>query len=225
MIIIKGKKTEEQTNIEKQKLKKLLSSKKSVKPLLRACSMMSRDREKKSSNCSNKSKNKNNNNNLLGKLKLSKNYNDEYVKDIKLNLDKYIFNYDESILKHIKVKDNYKDKYNEDFIKKNNPISENVIKNNISKKNTAFLNYDKKLEIEIGTIRLFWTNQDALTKSIILNKKESEYLLDNPPFQWKYFVEKNIKNILAEESNIIKPSRRSSKLNFQWKDFITKKEQ
>ena len=49
MIIIKDKKTEEQANIEKQKLKKLLSSKKSVKPLLRACSMMSRDREKKSS--------------------------------------------------------------------------------------------------------------------------------------------------------------------------------
>ena len=96
--------------------------------------------------------------------------------------------------------------------------------NNFSKKNIDMINNEKKLNIEIGTIELSWTNQEALTKNIMMNKKDSEYLLDHPPYQWKFFVEKNIEKILAEEAHLIKPMRRSSKANFYWKDFVTKKE-
>ena len=94
--------------------------------------------------------------------------------------------------------------------------------NNISKKNIDMDNNEKKLNIEIGTIELSWTNQDALTKNIMMNKKDNEYLLDHPPYQWKFFVEKNIEKILAEEANLVRPIRRSSKKNFYWKDFVTK---
>ena len=79
--------------------------------------------------------------------------------------------------------------------------------NNFNKKNIDLANNEKKLNIEIGTIELSWTNQDALTKNIMMNKKDSEYLLDRPPYQWKFFVEKNIEKILAEESNLVKPIR------------------
>ena len=225
--IIRNKKNEDQLNIDKQNFKKLLSSKKTIKSFLRSSSLVSREREKKNSNTSNKSNSKKKKNNLLdgikGKIKLSKNYNfnEESIKDIKLNLDKYIFNYDESMLKYIKVKENYKN-YNNLYKKKS--FNENIIKRNISNKNMDFMTFDKKINIEIGNMELSWTNQDALTKNIIIKKKDSEYLLDHPTFQWKFFIENNIKNYLYDETNIVRPSRRSTK-NFHWKDFITKKEE
>ena len=56
-------------------------------------------------------------------------------------------------------------------------------------------------------MELSWTNQDALTKNILLNKKDSEYLLEYPPFQWKFFVEKNIEIILSDETKMVRPIR------------------
>ena len=254
MIIIKSKNNiNNESESDKQNLKKIFSSKKTVKALKRSSSVISRDRKRSDSKRSNNS-NRSNENKKKGlkkegqsKIKFTKNYNinEEYIKDIKLNLDKYIFNFDESILKFIKVKDNYKNKnnnnnesnkknennknnfhHNEDLIKKNIRFGKLLRSNsfNINKKNNDVVNNEKKLNIEIGTIELSWTNQDALTKNIMMNKKDSEYLLDHPPYQWKFFVEKNIEKILLEEVNLIKPIRRSSKKNFYWKDFVTKKE-
>ena len=249
MIIIKGKHNNNiENDLDKQKYKKIFSSKKTVKSLKRSSSVISRDRKRsdsKRSNNSNKSieyKKKVLKKDGQSKIKFNKNFNvnEEYIKDIKLNLDKYIFNFDESILKYIKVKDNYKgrnnyndynnnenenNKINEDLNKKNFIIGK-VLRNNsnnISKKNIDMVNNEKKLNIEIGTIELSWTNQDALTKNIMMNKKDSEYLLDHPPYQWKFFVEKNIEKILADEANLVRPIRRSFKKNFYWKD-VTKKE-
>ena len=49
-----------------------------------------------------------------GKIKFNRNHNknDEFIKDIQLNLDKYIFNFDESTLKYIKVNENNKNNRN-----------------------------------------------------------------------------------------------------------------
>ncbi len=87
-----------------------------------------------------------------------------------------------------------------------------------------FIKNEKKLVIEIGNIELTWTNQDGLTKEITLDKKQTENLLDYPTSKWKFFIEKNIEKILENEKNIINPIKSSSKNNFIWKDFITKKE-
>ena len=95
------------------------------------------------------------------------------------------------------------------------------MKNNGIQKNSET---DKKFEIEIGTIELAWTNQDALIKNLMMNKKDSEYLLDYPTSKWKFFVEQNIEKILSSDKGIIQPIKRSSKNNFIWKEFITKKE-
>ena len=217
MNIIKGKNKENEKNKAIPSIKKYLS-KKSTKSFRKAASLVTRDKSRfnsKRSNDSNRSYKKKNYIKKIdrkGKIKFTNNYNinDEIIKDIKLNLDKYIFNFDESLLKFIKVKENYKKKYNEDFIKQNNPINENLMKNNGIQKNSET---DKKFEIEIGTIELAWTNQDALIKNLMMNKKDSEYLLDHPPYQWKFLLEKNLENILSDDANVIKPSRRSSKKN------------
>ena len=117
--------------------------------------------------------------------------------------------------------------HNEDLTKKNVKFGKLLRSNsfNISKKNIDMANNnEQKLNIEIGTIEMSWTNQEALTKNIMMNKKDTEYLLDHPPYQWKFFVEKNIEKMLIEEANLVKPIRRSSKKNFYWKDLMTKKE-
>ena len=233
MNIIKGKNKENETNNGIFNVKKYLS-KKSIKSFKRNSSLIGRDKNRNNSQRSNDSNISDKKKKYLlkrdgikGQIKFNKNYNvnEEIIKDIKLNLDKYIFNFDESLFKYIKVKDNYKNKYNENFIKKNNPIKENIIKHNTFINNIQKdIENEKKFDIEIGTIELSWTDQDALTKNLMMNQKDSEYLLEHPPFQWKFFVEKNIEKILSDETNIIKPSRKLSKNNIYWKEFITKKD-
>ena len=156
-----------------------------------------------------------------GKIKFNRNRNknDEFIKDIQLNLDKYIFNFDESILKYIKVNENNKNNRNQ-----NNPINNKNFEYKDSQKKIDIINNGKRLDIEIGTFQLSWINQDALSKNIQLNKKDSEYLLDFPTSKWRFFVEKNIEKILVDDKNLIQPVGRSSKKKFYWKDFITKKE-
>ena len=226
MTIIKNKNNKSE---ELEKIKKFLSSKKTIKPFKRASSLVNRDKtrsDSKRSNSSNKSNKKRilRKDTMQSKIQYSKNYNpnDEVIKDIKLNLDKYIFNFDESILKYIKVENNtniIKKNFNKVLnIKKNYSMNHSMSQpllrrntNNFSKNNIDSINNEKKWDIEIGTMELSWTNQDALTKNILLNKKDSEYLLEYPPFQWKFFVEKNIEIILSDETNMVRPIRRSSK--------------
>ena len=213
MIIIKSKNINEIS--EKQKFKKFFSSKKTIKSFKRKNSVASRDNNR---NNSNKSNSKNRNVGIPGKSKFHRNLysNEDFIKDIKLNLDKYIFNFDESILKFIKVKENNKKNnfYNKDFNKnKNFPIKEILIRHNTNNIKKIIDNNDncKKLDIKIGTIQLSWTNQDGLTKSLMLNQKDSESLLDHPPFQWKFIIEKYIDKILSDDTTLVRPSRRSSK--------------
>ena len=254
MIIIKSRNNNKESELDRQKFRKIFSSKKTVAPFKRSSSIFSRDRKRSDSKRSNNSNKSNEPQKKILKkdgqsnIKFTKIFsaNEEYIKDIQLNLDKYIFNFDESILKFIKVKDNYKNKnmnnnesnnkkiensknnfHNEDLTKKNVKFGKLLRSNsfNISKKNIDMANNnEQKLNIEIGTIEMSWTNQEALTKNIMMNKKDTEYLLDHPPYQWKFFVEKNIEKMLIEEANLVKPIRRSSKKNFYWKDLMTKKE-
>ena len=227
MIIKKSKYKEEKDYVD-HKMKKLPSKKKIQSPYKRSISSSIMTRNKNNSLKSNLQKNKSiKDEGSKGHIKFSKNFNqnDEFIKDIKLNLDKYIFNFDETILKYIKVKENHKNKYNGNLNQKIIPINEKVTNNNVdNQKNNDNIKNEKRLDIEIGPIELSWTNQDALTKNIMLDKKDSEYLLDYPTSKWRFFIEENIEKILSDEKNIIKPIRRSSKKNFFWRDFITKKE-
>ena len=157
----------------------------------------------------------------IGQIKFNKNYNkEEFIRDIKLDLDKYIFNFDESILKYISAKEN-NIKNN-----KNNSTFNNIIQlspNNLNDNKNLEKN-EQKIDVEIGNIELFWTNQDALTKNLVLDKNESDTLLDLPPAKWKFVIEKNIKKYLSDEFNVIKPNRRASTNIFGLKHFITSKE-
>ena len=108
------------------------------------------------------------------------------VKDINLNLDKYIFNFDESILKFIHIKDNYKEDAKNDSESSNNyPTS---------------FKKQKILNINVDTLQLSWTNREGLTNTYKFDKKESEYLFDFIPEKWKTYVEKNIDKIITKES-------------------------
>ena len=225
MIIIKNKNKDVEV-AENRHNNKLLSSKTLFSSVKRAKSTIIRQKTRNNSKRSNHSNSSNKNNNMKkeiqGKIKFTKNFNhkEEVIRDIKLNLDKYIFNFDESILKYIKVENNKfnnlnKRIFNKDRdMKKNYFSNHNILRNNtknFTKMNNDEINNDKKFDIEIGTLELSWTNQDALTKNLFLNKKDSEYLLEYPPFQWKFFVEKNVEEILSNEANILKPISLSSK--------------
>ena len=223
MIIEKNNYKEEESKIDKHNIKNLLSSKKQINSIhRRKYSISNKQRSRKNSIKLLVNKKDGN----TGHIKFNKNFNNEdFIKDIKLNLNKYIFNFDESILKYINLKENDKKNYDENFMSKNKPIIENIIKPNINTpNNTNVVNNSQKLDIEIGNIELFWTNNLSLTKHLILDKKESDLLLDHPQSKWKFILEKNINKYLSDEKNVIKPIRRSSKKVYGWKDFITKKE-
>ena len=231
MIIIRRKKNVKDMLSESIKLKRNYTSKMSIR---RSSKLISLDK-----NSSNKdTKHNTKKEGKKGYIKFNKNYNnEEYIKDIKLNLDNYIFNLDKSILKFIKVKENTINKYNnnlKEFLNKNNKEGEDKnknIKDNINQKNIDFIIRDNKdsnannnkIEIEIGTIQLSWTDQESLTKSIFLDKKQTEYLLDIPTFKWKFFVDKIIEKIIIEGGPTLRPIRRESQKNFCLKDFLTKK--
>ena len=215
-MIIKKSKFREEKNIGKKKLKRLLSLKKPIKvPCKRSISV--KEVNKISSNLKKESTNLNQNED--GKIKINKNFNrnDEVIKDIKLDIDKYIFNFDESIFKYIKLKENIKKNYNDNNKRDKGITSENNLKYNTNnQKNIETIKNLKTFDIEIGNIELSWTNQEALTKNIKLDKKDTEYLLDYPTSKWKIFVEQNIETLLSNDKDIIKPIRQSSKNNLVW---------
>jgi hypothetical protein len=232
MIIIRSKKKVNDMLSESSKPKRNYTSKISLR---RSSDILNKDKITSNKNSKNHIKREG----VKGYIKFNKNYNnEEYIKDIKLNLDNYIFNLDESLLKYIKVKENKINKINnnlEEFLNQNNKESEdknNNIKDNLNQMSIDFIKRDNKdsitnnnkIEIEIGTIELSWTDKEALTKNIFLDKKQTEYLLDIPTSKWKFFVEKNIEKLISEESITIRPTRRESRKNLDWKNFTTKKQ-
>ena len=100
----------------------------------------------------------------------------EIIKDINLNLEPYIFNFDESILKFIDFKDIHKNDSKDDS------------------KTDKFI-------IDIGCLELSWTDKEGLSNNYQFNKKISEYLLDFPQLKWKNYVEKNLERIIFGKSD------------------------
>ena len=123
--------------------------------------------------------------------------NKEVIKDIELNLDKYIFNYDETILKFINKKDIYKE-----YFESNND-------NNYEYNNNYLDN--KKLNINIGTLELSWMDKDGRKNNYKFDKKISQYLFKFPPIKWRLYVENNINSIISGAS---KRNALSKKISF-----------
>ena len=139
---------------------------------------------------------------------------EEARKDIKLNLDKYIFNFDDDILKFIKPLEEEKDEKKSNFLKYSNEINKRKIKKEKSIKSIkrGIINgmqaNKNVLNVEIGKIKLFWTCNDLKEYEYFFEEKESSYLLDNPTYTWEKYIENNLKeyinsaNILDNNSHI-----------------------
>ena len=125
----------------------------------------------------------------------------EDIKDINLNLDYKMLNFDISILKFINAKDNHKT----DF--KDNAKKESVF-NAFQINNTS-----KKLNIKIGNLELSWTNQEGLSNNYKFDKKISQYLLDFHQYKWRIYVENNIDKIITGRPNI-KRTNSNNKISF-----------
>ena len=155
-----------------------------------------------------------NNNNFPSKFKIIKTNRNHTSskkcryekKDIKLNLDKYIFNFDDDILQFIRpIEENKNDKNNnlyENYIKSNNTnnindkrkeIKENSFISSKNSKNNFGQQINKdKINVEIGRLKLIWINNDLKEYDYLLEENESQYLLDNPPNEWENYIESNL---------------------------------
>ena len=136
------------------------------------------------------------------KLDLFKENQNEDIIDIKLNLNENIFNFDEDILKFIKAD------------KGKNNINSMAF---INDKSEFEDNQDKKLNIEIEKIQLYWINNinnNIDEKKIYrFEDNESEYLFDHSSTTWRKYIEKNFDNIILSsvaESQIVSPSLKNS---------------
>ena len=111
---------------------------------------------------------------------------EEIIKDIDLNLKKTIFNFDESILKFIDFEDIHKND-----VKDDSKIDDNTY--HLFKLDTG----KKKLNIDIDTLEINWTNREGLSKTYKLDKKISQFLCDFPVSKWRLHVENNIDKIIV----------------------------
>ena len=110
-------------------------------------------------------------------------------KDIKLNLDKYIFNFDDDILKYIKPLAEKKKEENKKIENKRKIIK---VKENINVTRRNSIQIDKnKLNVELGKIKLIWNTNDSKENVYFFKEIESEYLLENPIFLWEKYIENN----------------------------------
>ena len=196
------KKKVKKREVEKQQSKKISPAKTVKTPMHRESTRISVDLKGKKGGIKNFFKNKIKAQKELAILNPSVNneYN-EIIKDIILDLDKYIFNFDESILKYINKNDIHKHDYSKYSINNNN--------NNTNLDNAVPVN-EKKLNIEIDTLELSWTNRDGLTKNYKFDNNISQYLLDFPQIKWKFYVEKNIDKIISGIPNIQRSKTKKS---------------
>ena len=125
----------------------------------------------------------------------------EDIKDINLNLDYKMLNFDISILKFINAKDNHKTDF-KDNVKKESVFNAFQINNT-----------SKKLNIKIGNLELSWTNQEGLSNNYKFDKKISQYLLDFHQYKWRIYVENNIDKIITGGPNI-KRTNSNNKISF-----------
>ena len=156
----------------------------------------------------------NSNNNFPSKFKIvrtnkktpsTKRNNDfeNLKKDIKLNLDKYIFNFDDDILKFIKPIEGKKNEGSSNLCENSvksislyNKRRENkegsFRSNKTNKINNGQPSNKEKLSVEIGTIKFIWTKNDLKMYDYLFEENESQYLLDNPPSVWENYIENNL---------------------------------
>ena len=196
---IKKLKIKKSIEIKRQSKKKITPSK-TFRLSKRESGRVSVDMRGKKGNIKNFFKKKIKEKNEINILNTSNNneYN-EIIKDIDLNLDKYIFNFDESIFK---------------FINSNEEQHKNNDKNDDDNNDNDFhVNNDKKLNVDIKTLEFSWTNRDGLTNIYKLDKKKSQYLFSCPQDKWKQYVEKNINSITSGKSNT-RRSKTQKKLSF-----------
>ena len=125
----------------------------------------------------------------------------ENIKDIALNLNYKMLNFDVSILKFINAKDNHK-----------NDLKDNS-KNESSFNAFQINNVGKKLNIKIGNLELCWTNQEGLTNNYKFDKKISQYLLDFHQYKWRIYAEDNIEKIITGGPSI-KRTTSDKKISF-----------
>ena len=197
MTIKKGKNKiiqKEEEEKEKRSVKNFITSK-TMRPLKRSFSKLNSD---KKLNFKRFYKNKMKNEIRGSNQQIQKKENNkEVIKDIELNLDKYIFNYDETILKYKKKKDIYKE-----YFESNND-------NNYEYNNNYLDN--KKLNINIGTLELSWVDKDGMKNNYKFDKKISQYLFKFPQIKWRLYVENNINSIISGAS---KRNALSKKISF-----------
>ena len=117
-----------------------------------------------------------------GSLRM-RNKKEQSKKDIKLNLDKYIFNFDDDILKFIKPFEK-----NGNCFQKDNENSNGFKENLLQIKNNND-NNKNKLSVEIGKIKLIWKSNDLKEYEYYFEENEGRYLLENPPYVWENYIE------------------------------------
>lgn len=143
--------------------------------------------------------------------KYQDNLNNEDVIDIKLNLNENIFNFDEDILKYIKV--------DEEKIKNNKLNEDCKIDTHIKEKYLFEDNQNKKLNIEIEKIQLYWINSNNIKNVYKFQDDESEYLFDHSSMVWREYIHKNFEKIISNsipENKIVSMSVKNSSSSLKY---------
>ena len=155
------------------------------------------------SDCKKIRKNKRTYSSRLMELNVQKNYNkkkttivhnfpeNENKKDIKLNLDKYIFNFDEDLLKFI-IRPNEEEKNVDINLLQKSSKSNKNIKLVLQKKIGNNIDKNKNLNIIFGKMKLRWIENDLKTNEYSFDDNEYQYLLENSEIIWREYIEKNI---------------------------------
>ena len=127
-----------------------------------------------------------------------KNLNNETTnKDIKLNLDKYIFNFDEDILKFIKpLPDSNKNSVKQEKNKIENKRKTIKGTNKLNNKNAIQMD-QTKLNVDLGRIKLIWNTNEFKENVYFFEEKESEFLLENQISVWEKYIESNFDEFKA----------------------------
>ena len=115
----------------------------------------------------------------------------ENKKDIKLNLDKYIFNFDEDLLKFI-IRPNEEEKNVDINLLQKSSKSNKNIKLVLQKKIGNNIDKNKNLNIIFGKMKLRWIENDLKENEYSFDDNEYQYLLENSEIIWREYIEKNI---------------------------------
>ena len=116
--------------------------------------------------------------------------NDEKIKDIQLNLDKYIFNFDEDLLKFIKREKKVERKLSD---------SNNISNNRDSRDKN--LNKDR-IRIRFSKVRLLIINQNLEESNYYFENEEVENLVKYHPSKWEKYIIENFDEILKQQQNV-----------------------